>query len=113
LSVGHRRVDRPSSDAVDLLVLSSLLLLFELVLIRWISLNIRVVAYFSNIILIGCFLGFGVGCIVKSRRDLFPLFPFLSLPIVLLCRYLATAGIDTPYESTEYIFGVSGKHNWL
>ena len=40
---------------------SLLSLFFELLMIRWISSEIRVFAYFKNFVLIACFLGFGLG----------------------------------------------------
>lgn len=114
---GHKHKTKepsgPAPSAVDLAAVSFLLLFFELVLIRWISCNIRIVAYFSNVILISCFLGFGVGCIVRDRRDLFPFFPYVVLLITFLGRYLAEAGIQSPYQEAEYVFGGGGRHNWL
>jgi len=50
------------------LILSSVLSLFlELMLIRWISSEVRIFAYFKNFVLIACFLGFGVGCYLCRR----------------------------------------------
>ena len=50
------------------LVVSSILGLYlELLLIRWISSEIRIFAYFKNFVLIACFLGFGLGCYLCSR----------------------------------------------
>src|SRR5207247_1842479 len=47
----------------------SLLSLFlELLMIRWISSEIRIFAYFKNFVLIACFLGFGLGCHLSRRR---------------------------------------------
>src|SRR5438309_632545 len=43
-------------------------LFLELLMIRWISSEIRVFAYFKNFVLIACFLGFGLGCCVCRRR---------------------------------------------
>jgi len=52
-----------------LLALISLLSLFlEMLMIRWISSEIRVFAYFKNLVLVACFLGFGVGCYLCRRR---------------------------------------------
>src|SRR5579863_7927033 len=42
-------------------------LFLELLMIRWISSEIRVFAYFKNFVLIACFLGFGVGCYLCRR----------------------------------------------
>ena len=39
----------------------------ELLLIRWIGSEIRVFAYFKSLVLIACFLGFGLGCYLTRR----------------------------------------------
>ncbi|MBZ5662417.1 MAG: methyltransferase domain-containing protein [Acidobacteriia bacterium] len=51
------------------LALASVLGLFlELLMIRWVSSEIRIFAYFKNFVLIACFLGFGLGCYLVRRR---------------------------------------------
>jgi spermidine synthase len=51
------------------LVLVSVLTLFlELLMIRWVSSEVRIFAYFKNFVLVACFLGFGVGCYLNQRR---------------------------------------------
>jgi spermidine synthase len=51
------------------LALVSLLSLFlEMLMIRWMSSEIRVFAYFKNLALVACFLGFGLGCYLCRRR---------------------------------------------
>ena len=50
------------------LVLASFLTLFaELAFIRWIAVEIRVFAYFKNLALLLCFVGFGLGCALATR----------------------------------------------
>jgi spermidine synthase len=50
------------------LVLASFLTLFaELAFIRWISVEVWIFAYFKNLALLLCFLGFGVGCALAAR----------------------------------------------
>jgi spermidine synthase len=45
------------------LLLASFLVLFaELAFIRWIAVEVRIFAYFKNLALLLCFLGFGMGC---------------------------------------------------
>jgi SAM-dependent methyltransferase len=51
-----------------LAVASALGLFLELLLIRWVSSEIRIFAYFKNFVLIACFLGFGLGCRFCRRR---------------------------------------------
>ena len=51
------------------LILVSLLSLFvEMLMIRWVSSEIRIFAYFKNFVLVACFLGFGLGCYLCRRR---------------------------------------------
>jgi spermidine synthase len=51
------------------LVLVSFLSLFvEMLMIRWVSSEIRIFAYFKNFVLVACFLGFGLGCYLCRRR---------------------------------------------
>jgi spermidine synthase len=55
---------------------------FEMMMIRWVSSEIRVFAYFKNFVLVACFFGFGLGCYFSKRRiNLIALF----LPLLLLC----------------------------
>ncbi len=51
------------------LALISLISLFlEMMVIRWVSSEIRIFAYFKNLVLLACFLGFGLGCYLCRRR---------------------------------------------
>jgi SAM-dependent methyltransferase len=95
------------------LALASLLGLFlELLLIRWVSSEIRVFAYFKNFVLIACFLGFGLGFHL-SRRRVQPL--ALLLPLGLLW-----AVIQVPWEPLRnlvdrlplYLGAFSEVHVW-
>ena len=52
----------------QLALVSVAALFLELLMIRWISSEIPVFAYFKNFILIACFLGFGLGCCICGRR---------------------------------------------
>jgi SAM-dependent methyltransferase len=48
--------------------LASLLSLFlEMLMIRWVAAEVSAFAYFKNVVLIGCFLGFGLGCYFSRR----------------------------------------------
>jgi len=74
----------------QLLVLSFLALYFELIVIRWLSSEIRIFAYLKNLPLIASFLGLGLGCAcARSDRKLFEHFP---LAIGVLCCVIALSG---------------------
>src|SRR6266700_7055152 len=69
---------------------SLLALFFELLMIRWISSEIRVFAYFKNFVLIACFLGFGLGCYLSRRKInlLLMLLPISALAILVQLPWL-------------------------
>lgn len=50
---------------------SVLLLFLELLIIRWLSAELRIFAYFHNLVLIVCFLGIGLGCARSQRTSSF------------------------------------------
>lgn len=64
--------------------LASFLVLFlEVALIRWMPAYIRLLAYFSNFILLASFLGIGIGCLLAPiRRGLFKWFPVVLIVVV-------------------------------
>ncbi|MGD0902011.1 MAG: hypothetical protein ABR924_03620, partial [Terracidiphilus sp.] len=79
-----------------LLLISSAGLYLEIVLIRWLGTEVKIFAFFQNLSLIACFLGFGVGCFTsKQRGSLLPslaattaLVTIVSLPIQVWHRFL-------------------------
>ena len=58
-----RRV-RSASATVTLFLSSFLVLFLEIALIRWMPAYVRLLAYFSNFILLATFLGIGLGCLL-------------------------------------------------
>ena len=60
-------------------------LYWELVLIRWLSVSIRIVAYYSNFVLIAAFFGLGVGALLAKYRVRLQrlIFPAVSLTVML------------------------------
>jgi hypothetical protein len=83
VSVDPENLDRFGYKALGLISFLSLFL--EMLLIRWVSSEIRVFAYLKNFVLMACFLGFGLGCYLCRRRiHLFALIgPLLLLTILL------------------------------
>ena len=87
-----------------LLLASSIALFQELAFIRWIPAEVRVAAYFPNLILIAAFLGLGVGSLRGRARSLLALWP-LTLVLTVGCTVLMS-GIAFTAE------GIS-EHLWL
>lgn len=52
----------------QLILVSVAALFLELLMIRWISSEITIFAYFKNFVLIACFLGLGLGCSMCRRK---------------------------------------------
>lgn len=85
---------------------SFLVLFLEVALIRWLPAQVRLLAYFANVILLGAFLGIGLGCLlVRSRRDLFAWFPQL---LVVLVASVSFVRIEVRLPTAEEIFFSSG-----
>jgi hypothetical protein len=84
----------------ELLLISFVALFLELVVIRWLSTEIRIFAYFKNLPLMAAFLGFGIGCYFYRSADLlfYKAFPRL---IGLLAAIIALAPV---LDLTRVIF---------
>lgn len=55
-------------SARDLFLISFTLLFFELTCIRWFGGTVIFLNFFTNLVLMACFLGMSVGCLAASRR---------------------------------------------
>jgi hypothetical protein len=70
---------------LELFLLSLIALFLELAVIRWLSSEIRIFAYFKNLPLMAAFLGFGVGFLLYERADkLLDWFPRLFFALVVI-----------------------------
>src|SRR5271154_5173763 len=83
LEAGGGAVERWSMG--QLLLASFLTLFAELAFIRWIAVEVRVFAYFKNLALLLCFVGFGLGCALagKAVRWRLGITAFLGLVLVI------------------------------
>src|SRR5215813_3146981 len=53
---------------LDLFLVSFLILFLELACIRWFGSTVIFLTFFTNIVLMACFLGVSVGCLTAARR---------------------------------------------
>ncbi len=99
-----------------LVVASSLMLFLELSLIRWTGAQVLHLSYFSNFVLLGSFLGIGLG-FLRARADRKPL-PYYS-PVVLLglVGFISAYPVTIDRKGSELIFFTSlsttGPPIWL
>jgi spermidine synthase len=87
---------------VRLVLLSFLMLFVELALIRWTGSNVLHLSYFSNFVLLGSFLGIGIGFLRADRkRDLFP----YSLPaLAVLVAFVRFFPVEIEGAGGDVIF---------
>jgi SAM-dependent methyltransferase len=84
------------------LVLASFLTLFaELAFIRWIAVEVWIFAYFKNLALLLCFVGFGLGCALAGKRARWrsALEAFLGLLLV----------VRLPWQGSDLLEGLSER----
>src|SRR3954453_5275711 len=100
-----RAVD--SGNPVRRLLLGSALMLFlELSLIRWLGANVVHLSYFSNFVLLGSFLGVGLG-LLRAARPRHPDKPSpYSPPVALLAMiaFVSAYPVTINRTSDELIF---------
>jgi len=70
-------------DAIDLFLISFLSLYLEILLIRWLAANVRLLAYFTNITLISAFFGLSLGVLMVGRGSRGRVLPLRSWPLML------------------------------
>jgi SAM-dependent methyltransferase len=109
------RAERTKIKAVLSLVLVSFLALFlELALIRWIPGVIKIVGYYTNLVLISSFLGLGLGCAAhsfsSSREDGHFQLPFRLLASALAYLLMQRLGMgpQSPLWGEKYWFFPDG-----
>jgi len=95
------------NSCIQLFAVSFITLFLELMIIRWVPANIRLIAYYSNLMLISSFLGIGLGALLKGKRlNLFTLFPFILLAditLLIICRKFTLPGfaVECRYYSVS------------
>ncbi len=77
----HSERPDPRRVGIEILACSFIVLFQELALIRSLPSQVRVLAYFPNLVLISAFLGLGVGSLLAKRRSLLWLWPAALLPL--------------------------------
>ena len=90
------------SGRARLVLLSFLMLFVELMLIRWTGANILYLSYFSNFVLLGSFLGIGIGFLrAHSRVNLFPWAP---IGLLLLVEFVLEFPVKINRSGSELVY---------
>jgi SAM-dependent methyltransferase len=90
-------------SAIELTLTSFIVLFQELTLIRWMGAQVRVLAYFPNVVLISAFLGLGIGSMRAGKRSLLWLWP-LSIALVTAATLVMNRIAFTGRAATEHLW---------
>ena len=91
-------VEKANRAGIELVAASFVVLALELTLIRWIPGQLRVIAYFPNLVLISAFLGLGIGCLLVRRV---PMIWFSALIVAATAIVTALSGIAFTQEAAS------------
>jgi hypothetical protein len=101
-TVSPEASEDPSSTVracLELFLVSFLILFFELTCIRWFGSSVIFLTFFTNIVLMACFLGVSVGCLSASRK-----WSFINLFVPLtLVAVLSAWGILWGYQKFSQV----------
>jgi Spermine/spermidine synthase domain len=94
--------ESPPGEKLRLVLLSFVVLFVELALIRWTGSNVVYLSYFSNFVLLGSFLGIGVGFLrARAKRNLFPWAP---VALVLLVAFVLFFPVQIDRSGSELLY---------
>src|SRR5438552_6813806 len=103
-----------TSGRPRLFLLSFLMLFVELALIRWLGSNVIYLSYFSNFVLLGSFLGIGIGFLrARSPRDTSTLAPIV---LGILIALVLIFPIQVQHGGGQLLYfgrGTSGPPVWI
>lgn len=98
---------------LKLFIISFVTLFLEMALIRYISSYVPFLSYFSNTILLSCFLGLGFGFLISKSKfcwmDYLGILLLCLLIIVTLTFYRLDLNANIDYGSEEYIAASTGR----
>jgi len=98
----------PARLCLELFGISFLILFFELACIRWFGSTVIFLTFFTNIVLMACFLGVSVGCLAAGRR-----WSFMNgfIPLVLVAIAAACAVFWGYQQFSQVMIDVGGQQS--
>ena len=105
---------------LNLFLVGFLVLFFELACIRWFSANVIFLQFFTNVVLIACFLGMSCGCLAARRRwDWLAATPYIALAtfaaahaLLVVYTYWGGLAVDVGHQASpqEVFFGTEHRN---
>src|SRR5436189_4208166 len=86
-----------SRAGTELFLISLLILFLELACIRWFPAHVLFLTFFTNTVLLACFLGMSVGCLAASR----PRNYLKATPALLALAVVAAHGVERLMAMTK------------
>lgn len=87
-----------------LIAASALMLFLELALIRWTGSNVVHLSYFSNFVLLGSFLGIGIGILRSGKAKVLPYYSPLTLGVLVAIIAWKPVTVDRGGDSSVIYF---------
>ncbi|MDP9242385.1 MAG: spermidine synthase [Actinomycetota bacterium] len=92
----------PNASRPRLFLLSFLMLFVELALIRWLGANVIYLSYFSNFVLLGSFLGIGIGFL--RARSTFDLSGWAPVALLALVGFVLAFPVQVQHAGEQLIY---------
>ena len=86
-------------DRFDLFLVSVLVLFLELACIRWFPAHVLFLSFFTNTVLLACFLGMSVGCLAAGRRRNI----LAWTPLLLVIALAAASWVEWERQRTKSV----------
>src|SRR5208282_220986 len=80
----------PRRATWELFLISVLILFLELACIRWFPAHVLFLTFFTNTVLLACFLGISLGCLAAGRARSY----LAATPILLVLAVVAAHGVE-------------------
>lgn len=92
-------------DRLDLFIVSVLVLFLELACIRWFPAHVLFLTFFTNTVLLACFLGMSVGCLAAQRKRNY----LVWTPVLLALALAAAQWVEWERQRTGSIVNVGNQ----
>lgn len=99
--------DRKSGGAARLFLISGLILFLELACIRWFPAHVLFLTFFTNTVLLACFLGMSLGCLASGHQRRY----LAWTPILLVFAMLAATGVEVLSARLEKVIELGNQNS--
>src|ERR1700686_5119991 len=92
----------PHRTRANLFLISLLILFMELAFIRWFPAHVLFLTFFTNLVLLACFLGLSVGCLTANR----PRHYLAWTPVLLVVALLSAHAVSLLRKPLQHLLDV-------